>query len=354
MRKSKMSKRELVMYQSEDGRSRVQVRLEDGNAWLTQLQLSELFETSVPNINIHVRKILQDGELSRKATIKNYLIVRQEGNREVQRELEHYNLDMILAVGYRVRSLRGVQFRRWASEKLKEFITKGFVLDDERLKGNDALAEHFEELLARIRDIRASERKAYQRIRDIFALAADYVDGQTETQRFFAVMQNKMHYAATGMTAAEIVRSRADATTKNMGMTSWNGTRLLKKDVGTAKNYLFEKEIDTLNRIVVMFLDQAEFRAQRRQNIMIRDWETFLDKFLADTELPVLKSAGSVKHQEAVGWATEQYELFDEQRRIKAENAAEERYWEDLHRSAAVLEEEHKKKTPKKATKKKK
>ena len=347
------NKRELVMYQSEDGKSRVQVRLEDGSAWLTQLQLSELFETTVPNVNMHIRNILRDGELSREATVKYYLIVRQEGNREVQRELEYYNLDMILAVGYRVRSPRGVQFRRWASEKLKEFITKGFVLDDERLKGNDALAEHFEELLARIRDIRASERKAYQRVRDIFALAADYVDGQEDTQRFFAVMQNKMHYAATGMTAAEIVRTRADATAKNMGMTSWSGTRLLKKDIGTAKNYLHEKEIDTLNRIVVMFLDQAEFRAQRRQNIMVRDWEAFLDKFLADTELPVLQGAGSVKHNEAVEWAATQYDLFDEQRRLEAETAAEERYWEDLNRSAALLEEKRKKKVAKKVTQKK-
>jgi hypothetical protein len=212
------------------------------------------------------------------------------------------------------------------------------------LKGNDVSAEHFEELLARIRDIRASERRAYQRVRDIFALAADYVDGQEETQRFFAVMQNKMHYAATGMTAAEIVRTRADAVAKNMGMTSWSGTRLLKKDVGIAKNYLSEKEIDTLNRIVVMFLDQAEFRSQRRQDIMIRDWETFLDKFLADTELPVLQGAGSIKHNEAIEWAATQYDTFDEQRRIEAEAVAEERYWEDFNRSAVALEEKHKKK----------
>jgi hypothetical protein len=196
--------RELVIYQSEDGKSRVQVRLEDDSAWLTQQQIAELFETTKQNVSLHVQHIYEDGELQKEATVKYYLTVRQEGNREVQRELEHYNLDMILAIGYRVRSPRGVQFRRWASEKLKEFITKGFVLDDERLKGNDALAEHFEELLARIRDIRASERKAYQRVRDIFALAADYVDGQEETQRFFAIMQNKMHYAATGKTAAEI------------------------------------------------------------------------------------------------------------------------------------------------------
>jgi hypothetical protein len=338
------NKHELVIYQSEDGKSRVQVRLEDGSAWLTQQQIAVLFETTKQNVSLHVQHIYEDGELQKEATVKYYWTGRQEGNRAVQRDWEHYHLDMILAVGYRGRSPRGVQFRRWASEKLKEFITKGFVLDDERLKGNDALAEHFEELLARIRDIRASERKAYQRVRDIFALAADYVDDQEETQRFFAIMQNKMHYAAAGMTAAEIVRTRADATAKNMGMTNWSGTRLLKKDVGTAKNYLDEKEIDTLNRIVVMFLDQAEFRSQRRQNIVIRDWETFLDKFLADTELPALQGAGSVKHQEAVEWAAGQYDIFDDQRRIEAERVAEERYWEDLNRSADALEEEQKKK----------
>ena len=343
---------DFLIYQSEDGKSRVQVRLEDGTAWLTQLQLAVLFETTVPNINFHIRNILDDGELTAEATIKDYLIVRQEGNREVRRKLEHYNLDMILAVGYRVRSQRGVQFRQWASEKLKDFITKGFVLDDERLKGDDGFARHFEELLARIRDIRASEKRVYQRVREIFALSVDYVEGRKETQLFFAMMQNKMHFAATGMTAAEIVQSRADAASPQMGLTSWSGDRVLKKDVIVAKNYLIEPEIDTLNRIVVMFLDQAEFRSMRRQDIRMPDWDIFLDKFLQDMDLPILHGTGKVSHDEATRFAQLQYDTFTDKRRVESEAQAEERYWEDLSKSAEVLEAERKKKLPGKSSKK--
>jgi hypothetical protein len=250
---------------------------------------------------------------------------------------------MILSVGYRVRSSRGVQFRQWATERLREYLIKGFTLDDDRLKGRDRLTDHFDELLARIREIRASEARVYQRIREIFALASDYVEDQQETQVFFAAMQNKMHYAAAGMTAAEIVRRRADSGQANMGLTSWSGSRLLKRDVATAKNYLNEKEIDTLNRIVVMFLDQAEFRAQRRQDIKMRDWAAFLDKFLRDTELPVLAGAGAVTHEEAISWANEQYGAFADRRRLEAEAAAEARYLDDLRASAEALEAERKK-----------
>lgn len=291
-------KSEVLIYHAEDGRSRIQVRLEGGTAWLTQVMMAELFQTSVPNINIHLGNILEDKELSPEATIKEHLIVRQEGSRRVERAVKFYNLDMILAVGYRVRSPRGVQFRQWATERLREYLIKGFTLDDERLKGHDRLADHFDELLARIREIRASEARVYQRIREIFALATDYVEGQQETQVFFAMMQNKMHYAAAGMTAAEIVRRRADAKKANMGLTTWTGSRVLKRDVAAAKNYLTEKEIDTLNRIVVMFLDQADFRAQRRQDIKMGDWTAFLDKLLRDTELPALADAGTVTHEE--------------------------------------------------------
>lgn len=295
--------RDFLIYHSEDGKNSVQIRLENGTAWLTQQQMAELFEMTKQNISVHIQNIYEDGELTPEATVKYYLTVRQEGAREVQRKLEFYNLDMILAVGYRVRSPRGVQFRLWASEKLKDFITKGFVLDDERLKGEDPFARHFEELLVRIRDIRASEKRAYQRVREIFALSADYVEGQKETQFFFAAMQNKMHFAAAGMTAAEIVRSRANADSPRMGMTSWSGGRILKKDVIIAKNYLTEPEIDTLNQIVVMFLDQATFRAQRRQDILMRDWDMFLDKFLHDMELPVLQGTGRITHDQATRFA---------------------------------------------------
>ncbi len=241
-------KSEIILYQTEDGHSRIQVRLEKETVWLTQMQLAELFQTTKQNISLHIQSILEDGELSGDATVKQYLTVQAEGKRQVQRSLEHYKLDMILAVGYRVRSPRGVQFRQWATERLREYLIKGFTLDDERLKGHDRLADHFDELLARIREIRASEARIYQRIREIFALATDYVEGQQETQIFFATMQNKMHYATAGMTAAEIVQRRADAKKANMGLTTWTGSRVLKCDVTTAKNYLTEKEIDTPRR----------------------------------------------------------------------------------------------------------
>lgn len=349
-------KSEIVLYQTEDGRNRIQVRLEKETVWLTQMQLAELFQTTKQNISLHIQSILEDGELSREATVKQYLTVQAEGRRQVRRSLEHYNLDMTLAVGYRVRSPRGVQFRQWATERLKEYLIKGFTLDDERLKGRDRLADHFDELLARIREIRASEARVYQRIREIFALAADYEEGQKETQVFFATMQNKMHYAAAGMTAAEIVRSRADADKANMGLTAWSGGRVLKRDAATAKNYLSEKEIDTLNRIVVMFLDQAEFRAQRRQDIKMGDWNAFLDQFLRQTELPVLPDAGKVTHEEALAWANQQYDAFAQRRRLESEAAAESKYMEDLRASAKLLETARKrpKRLPKKGPGRKK
>jgi len=329
---------EIVVYQAEDGGSRIRVLLEGETVWLTQHLIAELYQTTPQNITIHIKAIYEDGELSEEATCKEYLQVRTEGERAVKRRLKHYNLDMILAIGYRVRSPRGVQFRQWATERLREYLIKGFTLDDDRLKGRDRLADYFDELLARIREIRASEARVYQRIREIFALACDYREGEEKTQIFFATMQNKMHYAVTGMTAAEIVRRRADADKANMGLTSWKGGRVLKRDVGTAKNYLDAKEIDTLNRITVMFLDQAEFRAQRRRDIRMRDWEAFLDKFLRDTELPVLAHAGSVSHEDALSWAEEQYAAFSDRRRLEAEAAAEARYVEDLRASARMLE----------------
>jgi len=334
---------EIILYQTEDGRNRIEVRLENETVWLTQQLMAELFKTTVPNISMHVRNIYADGELTSKATLKKFLTVRREGNRDVQRDLEFYNLDMIISVGYRVKSAVATRFRQWATERLREYIVKGFTLDDERLKGRDRLTDYFDELLARIREIRASEKRVYQRIREIFALASDYREGEQETQVFFATMQNKMHFAATGMTAAEIVRRRADAAQANMGLTAWTGGRVLKRDVPTAKNYLDEHEIDTLNRVVVMFLDQAEFRAQRRQDIKMHDWTAFLDKFLRDTELPVLEGAGTVTQDDARAWAETQYERFVERRRVQAEQDAEKQYIEDLQSAAATLETARKK-----------
>lgn len=329
---------EIVIYRADDSGGRIRVLLEGETAWLTQNQMADLYQTSKQNISLHVRHIFAEGELRPLATVKQYLTVRREGSREVRRPLDHYNLDMILAVGYRVRSARGTQFRQWATARLSEYLVKGFTLDDERLKGNIGPTDYFDELLARIREIRASEARVYQRIRDIFALASDYREGEQETQRFFATVQNKMHHAATGLTAAEIIRGRADANRANMGLTTWKGGQVIKRDVGTAKNYLDAGEIDTLNRITVMFLDQAEFRAQRRQDIRMGDWGSLLDKFLHDTELPVLDGAGRVSRDHALTWAEQQYDAFAERRRLAAEDAAEARYVEDLRSSAQVLE----------------
>ena len=279
---------ELLVYQGQGLNAPVLVRLQGETLWLTQRLMAELYGTTVANINQHITAIYEEGEHPPEATIKKYLIVQTEGARQVKRLIDHYNLDMILAVGFRVRSRRGSQFRQWAIDRLGEYLVKGFTMDDERLKGQASVVDYFDELLARIRDIRASEARVYLMIRNIFALAADYAEDDTQTQQFFATVQNKMHYAATGLTAAEIISQRANAERPNMGLTNWKGTRVSKADTGTAKNYLNSQEIDTLNRITVMFLDQAEFRAQRRQTIQMADWGGFLDKFLADVELPVL------------------------------------------------------------------
>ena len=328
----------ILIYQSDSGETLLEVRLQDETVWLTQKLMSELFQKDVRTINEHVKNIYEEGELEPESTIRKFQIVQIEGTRQIRRLVDFYNLDMIISVGYRVKSSVATRFRQWATARLREYIVKGFVLDDERLKGGKGLVDYFDELLARIREIRASEARVYQRIRETFALACDYREGEDETQVFFATMQNKMHYAAAGMTAAEIVRRRADAGKAKMGLTSWKGGRALMHDVGTAKNYLDAREIDTLNRITVMFLDQAEFRAQRRQDFRMQDWEDFLDKFLQDTDLSVLSGPGTVSHDEALEWAQEQYDAFAEKRRLEAEANAEARYVEDLRESAKILE----------------
>ena len=329
---------ELLMYHTNDGATPIRVLIDGDTVWLTQKLLAELYHVGVNTINHHIKGIYGSDELVPEATIRKYRIVQTEGRRRVERLVDHYNLEMIIAVGYRVRSTRGTQFRQWATGRLSEYLVKGFTLDDERLKGESGAIDYFDELLARIRDIRASEARVYQRIRDIFSLASDYREGEQETQLFFATAQNKMHFAATGLTAAEIIHERADAGKPNMGATNWKGGKLLKRDVGTAKNYLDHQEIDTLNRITVMFLDQAEFRASRRQDIRMDDWEVFLDKFLTDTELPVLEGAGGVSHQNAIDHANRQYAAFAERRRTAVEAEAEAQYVDDLRSSAKLLD----------------
>jgi len=309
-----MSAGELILYRSEDGRAEIQLRVEGDTVWLTQAEMAELFQTSVPNINTHVKNILESGELSGQATIKEHLIVRQEGARQVRRKVSVYSLPMILAVGYRVRSPRGTQFRQWATAHLEEYLVKGFVMDDERLKEPGGW-DYFDELLARIRDIRASEKRFYQKVRDLFALSSDYRPDDRDANLFFAEVQNKLLFAVTGHTAAEIVVRRADAGSPNMALTSWKGSRVRKQDVTIAKNYLSADEVDTLNRLVVIFLEQAELRAKERKDLTLDYWRNNVDRLLEFNERPILDGAGSISRDRMEQIAHERYEQFDAQRR---------------------------------------
>lgn len=318
---------EFLLYETEDGKTRVECRFAEESLWLTQALMADLFQVTVPTINEHLKTIFAEGELLAEATIRKFLIVRREGNRQVSRNLDHYNLDAILAVGYRVRSARGTQFRRWATERLREYLVKGFTMDDERLKnppvGASAAPDYFDELLGRIRDIRASERRMYLRVREIFAMAADYSPSLAETTQFFQIIQNKLHFAVTGKTAAELIHERADASAPNMGLTSWKSDRVNKTDVRVAKNYLREGEIDELNRIVTMWLDFAEDQARRRKEVFLKDWEAKLNDFLKFNEREVLPDAGSRSHKQAIAHAEAEYERFATQRRalLEAEGA---------------------------------
>lgn len=312
---------EILFYQGEDGRSRVQVRLEQGTVWLSQRLLAELFDKDVRTINEHIQNIFDEGEHDPAATIRKFRIVQTEGKREVSRLVDHYNLEVVLAVGYRVRSSRGTQFRRWATERLREYVVKGFVLDDERLKqGRGPTPDYFDELLERIRDIRASERRFYQKLCDLYALAVDYDASASATKEFFQVVQNKLHWAVTGHTAAEIIAARAKADDPNMGLTSWRGAKVRKADVTVAKNYLSEDEIRQLNRVVTMYLDYAEEQATRRKTLTMREWREKLDGFLQFNEREVLKDAGRVSAEVAQRLALAAYERFEGRRR--AEEAA--------------------------------
>lgn len=318
---------EILLYQTEDGRTRVECRFQDETIWLSQALMAELYQKDVRTINEHLKSIYSDGELAPEATIRKFRIVRQEGNREVSRQIEHYSLDAILAVGYRVRSQRGVQFRRWATEHLREYLLKGFVLDDERLKNPPApglgVPDYFDEMLERIRDIRASEKRMYLRVREIFAMAADYEPSSEQTTLFFRVIQNKLHFAATGMTAAELIKGRANHALPNMGLTSWKADEVRKMDVTIAKNYLDAEEIDELNRIVVMWLDFAEDQARRRKQVFMKDWEQRLNEFLQFNDRNVLTNAGSISKAQADAFAEEQYDRFAERRRAFKEGQGE-------------------------------
>ena len=300
---------QVLLYQTVDRRTRIEVRLEGATVWLTQAQLAELFQTTPQNITQHLRTIYSEGELDAAATCKEDLQVRQEGGRHVRRALKHYNLDVVISVGYRVRSHRGTQFRQWATERLREYVVKGFTLDDERLKQSGA-AVYFDELLDRVRDIRSSERMFYRKVLDIYATSIDY-DPSTETsQAFFATVQNKMHWAAHGQTAAEVIIERADADKANMGLMSWTGSRITRKEAAVAKNYLRREELDVLNRVVNAYLEFAELQAMRRRPMAMRDWIDKLDEFLRLSDRDILAHAGTVSHEQALSKAATEYERF--------------------------------------------
>lgn len=314
---------DLLLYRTDDGRSRIEVRLHDETVWLTQAQMADLFETTKQNISLHLRNIFDEGELDPARTVKDYLTVQNEGGRRVSRELAYYSLEAILAVGYRVRSRRGTQFRQWATARLHEYVVKGFAMDDERLKaGRNPGVDYFDELLERIRDIRASEKRFYQKVRDIYKLAVDYDPKAEETREFFQEVQNKLHFAVSGKTAAELIAERADATQPNMGLTSWKGDRVRKVDVTVAKNYLNADEVAALNRLVTMYLDFAEDQANRRQQIFQRDWRRKLDAFLELNDRDILGSAGRVSKVAADAFAREQYDRFHAGRIAQADARA--------------------------------
>jgi|JI10StandDraft_1071094.scaffolds.fasta_scaffold08469_9 hypothetical protein len=300
---------EFVLYQTEDGRARVQVRLHEGAVWLTQRDLADLYQVKVPTLNEHLRNLYAEGELAPEATIRQYLTVRTEGNRSVSRLVDHYALPVVLAVGYRVRSPRGTQFREWATARLSEYLVKGFTLDDDRLKQAGNL-DYFDELLARIRDIRSSEQVFYKKVLAIYATSVDYDPSAEASQRFFATVQNKLHYAVHGQTAAEVIAARADASKPNMGLTSWTGARPRRTDALVAKNYLTAEELEALNRIVTAYLEFAELQALSRKPMHMAAWATKLDEFLKLSDRALLADAGTVSHQAAVDLAQREYDLF--------------------------------------------
>ncbi|MGI6342503.1 MAG: virulence RhuM family protein [Bacteroidales bacterium] len=309
-----MNTQPIIIYNTPDGKSRITLFNRDGSVWLNQLQLSELFATSVPNISMHISNILKEGELDANSVVKDYLTTASDGK---QYSVSFYALDMIMAIGFRVRSVRGKQFRQWASRNLSEYLVKGFILDDERLKNPNLYYDYFDELLARIRDIRASEKRFYQKVRDLFALSSDYDKSDKATQMFFAETQNKLLYAVTGKTAAEIIIERASADVSNMGLTSWKGSVVRKQDIFIAKNYLLEDEIDDLNRLVIIFLETAEFRAKKRQDLTIDYWRDNVDNILVSNGLSLLNTKGSIGNKEMEKQVEKIYLEFDALRKQK-------------------------------------
>ena len=308
------NKGQFLVYAAEDGRLKIDVRLADETVWLSLDQLATLFQRDKSTISRHIKNVFEEGELVYSATVANFATVQMEGNRRVERDIEFFNLDMIISVGYRVKSVVATRFRIWATQRLREYIIKGFLLDDERLKNPDQPFDYFEELLRRIQDIRTSERRFYQKITDIYATSIDYDPTQPESIMFFQTVQNKMHWAITGQTAAEIIYSRADSAKSNMGLTNWRGTKVRKSDVTIAKNYLSEEELLAFNNLVEQYLIFAEGQAMRRIPMAMKDWIEKLHAFLTINDRDILTNAGQISHELAKEKSEMEYEKFNQQR----------------------------------------
>ncbi|MCX7049266.1 MAG: virulence RhuM family protein [Candidatus Sumerlaeota bacterium] len=334
---------DLMLYQTEDGRTRLEVRLAGETVWLSLNQMAALFQRDKSVISKHIKNIFNEGELQPEATVANFATVQSEGEREVIRDVEYYNLDVVISVGYRVKSHRGVQFRIWATQRLREYIIKGFALDDDRLKQAGG-GNYFEELLARIRDIRSSEKVFWRKALDIYATSIDYDPNTDYSHQFFATVQNKMHWAAHGHTAAEIIAARADASQPHMGLTSWYGVRPSKSDISVAKNYLNQAELEILNRIVSAYLDFAELQALNRRPMYMKDWIAKLDDFLRLGERDVLAHAGAVSHEAALAKANAEYERFRSLEDAKPSPV-------EMHFQEAIEQAKQLEKLPKKAKK---
>ncbi len=311
---------QLIIYNTQDGKSSVALYTQDGDVWMNQNQLAELFDTSKPNISMHVSSILKEKELLEESVVKDYLTTATDGKKY---KVAFYRLEMILAIGFRVRSVRGVQFRQWANQNLTEYMIKGFVMDDERLKNQEGRPSYFDELLARIRDIRSSKKRFYQKVRELFALSSDYDTSDKATQMFFAEAQNKILYAITQQTAAEIIISRADASKENIALTHYSGGKVRKEDIYTAKNYLTEDELDSLNRFVTVFLETAELRAKNRQEITTQFWRENIDKIIELNDRPLLNHKGNISHAQMKVQVSDIYQDFNNSKKQLAAKQAD-------------------------------
>lgn len=325
-----MEEQSIIIYNSPDGKAKVSLLARDGMVWMSQNHLAALFDTSKQNIGLHIANILKDRELDANSVVKDYLTTAADGK---EYSVKFYSLEMVLAIGFRVRSKRGTQFRIWANQNLKSYMVKGFAIDDERLKTPDGRPDYFDELLERIRDIRASEKRFYQKVRDLFALSSDYDATDKATQMFFAEAQNKLLFAVCSQTAAEIVVARADARQPNMALTSWKGTVVRKQDIFTAKNYLTADELDTLNRLVTVFLESAELRAKNRRDITTAFWKENVDRILASNDFKILGNAGIISHAQMEEQVGEIYALFDVRRKAEEALTADQLDMESLENS---------------------